>query len=76
MLLELVKNYKVYYSNTTLVKVKYKKVRLPSGREINSNTTLVKVKSNKLQVLFHLLLHSNTTLVKVKCTCLQGKEKK
>ena len=45
MLLELVKNYKVYHSNTTLVKVKLADKEAKWQAEYNSNTTLVKVKS-------------------------------
>ena len=44
MLLELVKNYKVYYSNTTLVKVKFSTDCGVDPQEEYSNTTLVKVK--------------------------------
>ena len=69
MLLELVKIYKVYYSNTTFVKVKYKNSRNKERKMNNSNTTFVKVKStnspsdiNKLQIQIQHLLKLNLML--------------
>ena len=66
MLLELVKIYKVYYSNTTFVKVKYKNSRNKERKMNNSNTTFVKVKSAQKMNIQIGELDSNTTFVKVK----------
>ena len=54
------------YSNTTLVKVKWCKIKIVENINLNSNTTLVKVKWITLLLQFSLILNSNTTLVKVK----------
>ena len=51
MLLELVKNYKVYYSNTTLVKVKLPIDKVQANNYNHSNTTLVKVKYYEINLL-------------------------
>ncbi len=55
-----------YYSNTTLVKVKFQLLDIHCNNFKNSNTTLVKV---KLAIKFFatvIVVNSNTTLVKVK----------
>ena len=59
-------------SNTTLVKVKYKQIKIQHNKKQNSNTTLVKVKYfyRTFKGFFHL--YSNTTLVKVKSTHAQA----
>ena len=55
------------YSNTTLVKVKWKLSTLHVLNTLYSNTTLVKVKSYRKTQAVMTLFNSNTTLVKVKC---------
>ena len=56
----------VYYSNTTLVKVKFCAEKAGDTNARNSNTTLVKVKFVEFLELDIIHTHSNTTLVKVK----------
>ena len=55
-----------YYSNTTLVKVKFSAPSILEGTNPYSNTTLVKVKFNYSILIIFIRLNSNTTLVKVK----------
>ena len=65
----------LFYSNTTLVKVKLKMKTHVGHLWTNSNTTLVKV---KLSMEFSDCLkqkHSNTTLVKVKWQLKEEAEK-
>ena len=54
-------------SNTTLVKVKLKKMSHFLTHLLYSNTTLVKVKFALLKKRIEPHPYSNTTLVKVKC---------
>ena len=54
------------YSNTTLVKVKWKIRKNTEGEIKNSNTTLVKVKLMVILAGALKKFYSNTTLVKVK----------
>ena len=57
-------------SNTTLVKVKFNKMKKNEKIKSNSNTTLVKVKSTASFATLWNLFYSNTTLVKVKLKLL------
>ena len=54
------------YSNTTLVKVKYKILGGFQKSDLDSNTTLVKVKYIFFWLYVCVYNDSNTTLVKVK----------
>ena len=58
----------MYYSNTTLVKVKWFTFLFTSQYMYYSNTTLVKVKYITTITTYCSSPYSNTTLVKVKFT--------